>query len=317
MENKSKVTHRILLLAGNGNLFKFDNTENYFVDVDDVYKNFKGKMKIIALSIRKFMFMFNTDIIVAWLGEWINKVDNYDTVIIFDSNLKIAIVKYLNKHYPKVRVIVYYRNSVRDLGRLQPEKLRKYNCELWSYNINDCTEYSFKYNRQVWNPKVLKGLLKKKEKVLYDVIFIGADKNRVDTLISLYSIFHNKGLRTYFYLISNKIISFDENKDNKYMPYDSYLELVNKSNAILDLVSQNNYGLTLRPLEALFLNKKLITNYKQIRDYDFYNKNNIFILDYDNYGDLDDFIKTPYVEIDSTIVNKYDLNNWVERFFEL
>lgn len=40
------------------------------------------------------------------------------------------------------------------------------------------------------------------------------------------------------------------------MPYKSYiLDIASNSRAILDLVTNENIGLTLRPLEALFLGK--------------------------------------------------------------
>ena len=73
--------------------------------------------------------------------------------------------------------------------------------------------------------------------------------------------------------------------------------------------------MTLRPLEALFLNKKLVTNYKEIKNEKFYNVNNIFILN-NNYEEIADFLKTPYVAIDEAIKEQYTCTSWMLRFFE-
>jgi len=47
----------------------------------------------------------------------------------------------------------------------------------------------------------------------------------------------------------------------------------------LDLVQGNQTGLSFRVFEAMALQKKLITDNKAIRNYPFYNPNNILILD--------------------------------------
>lgn len=81
----------------------------------------------------------------------------------------------------------------------------------------------------------------------------------------------------------------------------------------MDLVTEENYGLTLRPLEALFLKKKLITNYYEIIDEPFYNESNIYLYGRDNRN-IDEFLKIPYEEIQKEVVNMYDCQSWIERF---
>ena len=100
------------------------------------------------------------------------------------------------------------------------------------------------------------------------------------------------------------------------MNYEHYLEKLSVSNAVLDLVNTENYGLTLRPLEALFYNKKVITNYREIKLYDFYNKNNIFVIGEDSVDNLNDFLKKPYIELPNNIVESYTFDKWISRFFK-
>ena len=67
-------------------------------------------------------------------------------------------------------------------------------------------------------------------------------------------------------------------------------------------------------MESLFLKKKLITSNKNIKNHNFYNKNNIFIIGEDKWKDLDKFINSDYEEIDQSIINYYDFDEWIKRF---
>ncbi len=89
-----------------------------------------------------------------------------------------------------------------------------------------------------------------------------------------------------------------------------------KSKSILDFVSIGQSGLTIRPLEALFLKKKLITNDKFIKNFDFYHPDNVFILGKDKMEYLSDFLEKPFIEIEESITSKYDFSNWIKRFFK-
>ena len=62
------------------------------------------------------------------------------------------------------------------------------------------------------------------------------------------------------------------------------------------------------------MKKKLITNNKDIINYDFYNSNNIFVLGEDNLDNIKEFIEKEYVEIDEKIINYYDFYEWLKRF---
>lgn len=82
------------------------------------------------------------------------------------------------------------------------------------------------------------------------------------------------------------------------------------------IVKMGQEGYTLRTIESLFLSKKLITNNKNIIKEDFYNPNNIFILD-NNYNNIKKFLERPYKSISNEIKEKYLTRSWVSRFFEV
>ena len=100
------------------------------------------------------------------------------------------------------------------------------------------------------------------------------------------------------------------------LAYNDVLKISARSKAIIEIVLPNQMGLTWRALEALFLKKKLITNNKNIKTYDFYNKDNIFIFGIDSISDLKSFINSPYVEIENSILKKYSFSTWIKYMLE-
>ena len=72
--------------------------------------------------------------------------------------------------------------------------------------------------------------------------------------------------------------------------------------------------MTWRPLEAMFYRKKLITNFKDIKEYDFYIKDNIFIIGEDDLNNIKNFVNTGYVDISQNIIKKYTIDGWIENF---
>ncbi len=101
------------------------------------------------------------------------------------------------------------------------------------------------------------------------------------------------------------------------LPHSEIVEFYKDGKVILDLVRENQDGLSFRIFEAMALKKKIITNNKTILDYDFYNPNNILLLN-DELSNLDlSFFESDYQELPKEIYEKYTLENWVKKVFEL
>jgi hypothetical protein len=93
--------------------------------------------------------------------------------------------------------------------------------------------------------------------------------------------------------------------------------LFSKSKAILDICHHNQSGLTMRSVEALGAKRKLITNNVNIEKYDFFNPQNILILDENNIQISNEFLDSDFEPINSDIYTRYSINGWVEEIFEL
>lgn len=126
-----------------------------------------------------------------------------------------------------------------------------------------------------------------------DFEIVAPSENDVQKWRSIYP-FDNIRIGTRFY-------SFQENLAN--MQY---------SKVLVDFKTPGQEGLSFRCFEALGSRKKLITTNTNIRHYDFYHPNNIFIWDGNDLTGLSDFLALPYVEIDNEIREKYGFGNWIK-----
>ena len=90
--------------------------------------------------------------------------------------------------------------------------------------------------------------------------------------------------------------------------------MINRSNCILEILQKGQDGMTLRTLEALFMNKKLMTTNRKIKEYDFYDPANVYIIGGDEQRTVKEFIYTPQVYIQDDITNAYDITHWIKKF---
>lgn len=83
------------------------------------------------------------------------------------------------------------------------------------------------------------------------------------------------------------------------------------SRAIVDIEHPNQRGATMRTFETLGSQRKLITTNASLRNYDFFNPQNIMVIDR-YFPELEcDFLKTPYEPVPEEVRSKYSLQQWV------
>lgn len=268
----------------------------FFIYYDNVYSFFNVKetnvMYRLFIKLKLPLYIF--------FGRWKKAIKKCDEVIIFDNGYNKQITKYIKKKNKKIKIIFWYWNAIFEYNNNNFALDDKNIDEIWTYNRFDAEKYRIKLNTQFYSNKI-----RISNAIKQDIIFMGRNKNRKDELKKLQELFKELN-------ISSKFIIVD--KGDKTIPYKTYLKLIGESKCILDYSQLEFNGLSLRPLEAIFLRKKIITNNKDIKNYDFYKKENIFILGIDDTRDLYSFINSDYCELDEKIINKYDYNNWLSRF---
>lgn len=262
------------------------NIENYYI----VEQN-----SFLFRLLRKLNMLNNS----LCFGKWKYKVKKCNYIILGENGYTPNISKYIKKKNPKCKIIMYYWNILNDEYKkiLEDKNID----EFWTFDKSEAEKYNLKYNPQFYSKKIISPNTEIKQ----DVVFMGRAKDRKKELKKLEEIIKKLSIKTNFFIIE---------KEKDLIKYNEYLKQVYASKCILDYNQEGQVGLTLRPMEALFYQKKLITNNKDIINYDFYNSNNIFILGIDDMNKIKEFIDSPYQEIDEKIVNYYDYESWLKRF---
>lgn len=285
-------------------------------DIKEYVEIFPGYREITFIEkiMRKLHLKFFKYFQYIWYDEWFKK--DYNNLIIFDSNASITFLENVLKKFPSNRIIFWYWNFVKD------KKLLKYikskNIEIWSFDINDCKKYDLKYNTQFY----FEINLKNNKKTIRDIYFIGIDKNRIKKIEKFIYLLQKYKVTFYFQVLKKKLKKYTKFQKNflinKPISYEKIIENIMKSKAILEINPEKQSGLTLRVMESLFFQKKLITNNRDIKKYDFYNKNNIFLfnekIEEIDFKKLKKFLKEPYQNISTEIKEKYTIKNWIKRF---
>ena len=92
---------------------------------------------------------------------------------------------------------------------------------------------------------------------------------------------------------------------------------IEKSKVVLDLLRKNHNGMSFRIFEALAYQKKIITTNPSVKLYDFYDANNILVLDGEDIDIDSDFFVSEYNVLDDKTYHKYTVDNFVDEVFNL
>ena len=196
--------------------------------------------------------------------------------------------------------------------------------KIFSFDDQDIQDYGFE---KLTNYNYLPFLPKEQQNPHVDALYITSyDKKRIEQLKVLSQKFQRLNLSFDLYVIGKKswkhqiIKPFTENKiifSKKKICHKNIPQYYKNTKVILDLMRKNQYGLSFRIFEAMALEKKIITDNEKIKNYDFYNSNNILVLNKDFSNITKDFFETPYQPLPEEIYEKYTLEKWVEQVFNL
>lgn len=245
-------------------------------------------------------------------GEWKKNLSEIDFILLNSHYFSRPLIKYLNRKYPHIRIAIWYSNPVEKDTPIS--YYADLNCELWSFDIGDCEKYQMHFNNQfIDETKVVAS--QEDPKYQSDVCFIGVDKQRLSYLLELEAYFVECNLNPFIYVVDSSKNSYSNYDYKKPIPYSELIKYEANTSAILDVVQENQHGISLRPLEALFLNKKLITNNHTVLNMDFYEKENIFLLSKQNMSEILTFLKVPMKPVAETVKEKYSFKGWLNNFF--
>ncbi|MEO8517207.1 MAG: hypothetical protein ABI426_10695, partial [Flavobacterium sp.] len=198
--------------------------------------------------------------------------------------------------------------------------------EIYSFDQKDIKKYGFKEttNYNYISPTPIHPTKKTK----YDVLYIASFDKRMETVLKLKEGFKKAkatfriiivGKKTTLHKLKNKFSSAiaDLELRRKRIGQEDLKTLYTETKIVLDIVRDHQVGLSFRVFEAMAFEKKLITNNKNIINYNFYNPNNILVLENDMYTFDPAFFATEYQSLPQEIYKQYTIEHWVTTIFNL
>lgn len=200
----------------------------------------------------------------------------------------------------------------------------KYYSKVFSFEKRSCEKYGFSflpnfYSNQLCN---IASEYSEQQYLLFFMGQYGKERYLLKQKLKKYKftifIYHN--IFTYYIF---KILKFNEYKNVKMKDLvfktmdrtEVYRNMFN-SKYLLDDADINQEGLTQRVFDSLILEKKLITTNQSIKTYNFYNKNNILVIDRDNPLIPKEFLTSNYEKIPEEIIKQYSIESWVKKLLE-
>lgn len=189
--------------------------------------------------------------------------------------------------------------------------------KIYCFDDEDVKKYGFEH-RTNFN-YISNSPIEKQKEYRYLIFTIqSVDQKRMLLLDKIANILDKQGHSTYKFLIKDNP-SNEVNKNIEFIDQYKSLEEVEKltkeSKILLDLIREDQAGLSFRFYEAMAYQKKIITTNKNVLNYDFYNSNNILIIDQENIQIPNNFLNSEYEPLANEIFKKYTLKSWVKSIF--
>ena len=235
-----------------------------------------------------------------------------DPVIVFDNRTTSAYLNWLLKQYPDRRIILWLWNKISDPDRFSGADP---SVEIWSYHPDDCRRYGLRYNPQFFFDSLCRFRQDDTPSADGTALFIGRKKHRTHLLHLLTPVLREAGLTPDYSVISRINCRLSSNSADSFIPYAQTVERAAGASVILDLTDHKRTGPSLRVMESLFLDKKLITNNALVGELDFYNSSNILVLDHSEpvADTIRKFLSIPFIPAAPSVKDKYLFSSWLGR----
>lgn len=234
-------------------------------------------------------------------------------------------IQHLKSAFPTAKVLLYFWDILRcaDVRFNIP-----YADRAMSFDPQDAEENLNLKFRPTFFVSDYKNVIDNQQKK-YDICFIGTlHSNRHQIIKQIEKSFTEQGFRFFKYLYVPSFLVYVKDFITKF-PYISLSEIhfnpisvkdtiavLNETKAIFDINYTAQKSLSTRAYEAMAAKRKYITTNSEVMKYDFYNPNNITVVDINNIELNKDFINSPFEDVQEDILYHYSVAGLVDDLFE-
>lgn len=285
--------------------------------------------------ITKASIRVNKNLVKSRIEKYYNSILNenagkkYDYVFVVNIEAMLpGILKRMKAQYGTAQFILYMWDSLQN--KKQTVDILPYFDRVFSFDKSDVSKIKGVRFRPLFYIDHYAESANNKIKQVNDLCFIGTvHSDRYHLIREIKDQIHNMSLKGYFFLFFPNPILFLYKKvrDVKFLrarykefsfaslPQRDIVKTIQESRVVLDIQHPGQTGLTMRTIEMLGAQKKIITTNPEIKAYDFYNPDNILVIDRDKPVLYESFFTSPYVPLDETISYKYSIGGWLQELF--
>lgn len=297
----------------------------YEVDFYDDRPSTKGIIKAIIRVNKKLLNGYIRKYFNSMMENVTKK--KYDVVFLISGqslSFSKEMLSELKVSQPKAMFVLYQWDSMKNFPYIG--EMHEFFDRMFSFDRTDCSNYPKLHFLPLFYSRKYKQIGKiKKSDYQYDFSFIGTAHPKKYKFIKqmsaqLQEVYPKQFI---YFFFPSKIVYYYRKLRNPEFRKASLDEfhftplkgkkmdhLIAESRCILDSPQDGQLGLTIRVLEALGAKKKLITTNEDVKNYDFYRPENIYV--YKERINLNDsFFSEPFQEISSDVYEKYSLHNWL------
>ncbi|MDO5655197.1 MAG: hypothetical protein Q4G27_03560 [Flavobacteriaceae bacterium] len=271
------------------------------------YPDFKSKVKNLVTK-TLFNYNFKREILAKRLQIELNKISQQDVILIISAD-------WLPKNFvdalriKATRMIAWFYDAAANYPRI-PYMVSAFD-QAYTFEPSDAEKFNMEFLPN-FNPYNEVQDRKTAEKYLFHVS--SERKGRKNMLINLAKQLEKADVLYDIYLISHA------NEENSWIHIQKEGITLNQVHAKLkkasyqiDIQRERQLGVSFRIFEAMGMQQKIITTNTAIAAYDFFDSNNILILNPNQIEIPESFFELKYRPIAKEIYNKYTIENWVKK----
>ena len=266
-----------------------------------------------------------------YYNEVFNKIKDFEFDYLFVIKGEVIPSSFLSNFKelnPNTTLIYYtwdsFKNNPHSLENL------KYFDKKFTFDQKDAADFSLNFQPLFFIDAYFKIKSQKSNISKHEILFIGtahSDRYTISQRVSKWCLENQISFYNYYYISNYIVFLYKKIFDKSFKKFrlkhlsfsslgiDDIIKLYAESNIILDINHPDQTGLTMRTFEALGAGKKLITTNNNIKDYIFFKKENILIIDRDQPVLPLEFFSYKFDEYQENLLYKMSIEGWLTSIF--
>jgi len=252
----------------------------------------------------------------------------YDLILVVNGEvISPRFLSALRSTFPCASFVLYMWDSFKNRKSLIPNIMHFDKCS--TFDPDDANNYGIRFRPLFYADGFKQST---KQDFEYDISFVGTAHSDRYRIVAQVAANLPSSARCYFYMylqapwvfwahkFTNRAFKGASIADFMFLPLirSEVQRVFYGSRAVLDIEHPAQTGLTIRTFETLGAEKKIITTNQRVKEYDFFNPQNILVINRNELGTIPrQFLYEPFAPLSESVNYKYSIQGWVDEVIDL